>query len=381
MRTLILLGMLTVLGMPTETMAQPGKYAAAVVLPEIQMRAGGSWQFPPTGKLKKGEQVIVHHEDGAWVAVLPPPGTVSWVNHRFLGDFDPNLNGKQNAMIMADNVEVRVGQEKGTPLGVTQVKLPRGTIVEVVGAKVREENTTWYPIAPPEGEYRWLPKEALGAPSPLAPPPVFVKSDGPPASNGNPGQGQLTSNARTNVNVQHPQWTKAEQAERSGDYATAEKLYTLILQDLRQKNADPEMQLICYNRITKCQDRARLDNNVARPPVIDGSKPPASLQPPTGTNSGAVGTAWPSDPRQTGNTGQRWSGAGSLRRAGFSIDNRQAYALENSRGQIIFYVTAGNGVSLDPHVNRQVDLLGAVQVRGDIRGGQYMVVSQVNAAR
>lgn len=381
MRTLILLGTLTVLGMPTETMAQPGKYAAAVVLPEIQMRAGGSWQFPPTGKLKKGEQVIVHHEDGAWVAVLPPPGTVSWVNHRFLGDFDPNLNGRQNAMIMADNVEVRVGQEKGAPLGVTQVKLPRGTIVEVVGAKVREENTTWYPIAPPEGEYRWLPKEALGAPSPLAPPPVFVKSDGPPASNGNSGQGQLTSNARTNVNVQHPQWARAEQAERSGDYATAEKLYTLILQDLRQKNADPETQLICYNRITKCQDRSRLDNNVARPPVIDGTKPPASLQPPTGTNSGAVGTAWPSDPRQTGNTGQRWSGAGSLRRAGFSIDNRQAYALENSRGQIIFYVTAGNGVSLDPHVNRQVDLLGAVQVRGDIRGGQYMVVSQVNAAR
>ena len=44
----------------------------------------------------------------------------------------------------------------------------------------------------------------------------------------------------------------------SGDYATAEKLYTLVLHDLRQKNADPEMQLICYNRITKCQDRSRL---------------------------------------------------------------------------------------------------------------------------
>jgi hypothetical protein len=98
-----------------------------------------------------------------------------------------------------------------------------------------------------------------------------------------------------------------------------------------------------------------------------------------------VGTAWPTDPRPsgvgTGTGGQRWSGPGSLRRAGFQIDNRQAYALENNRGQIIFYVTAGNGVSLDPHVNRQVDLLGTVQVRGEIRGGQYMIVSQVNAAR
>ena len=374
MRTSRMLGLLTAIFVPSVAMAQPGKYAAAVVLPEIQMRAGASWQFPATGKLKKGEQVIVHHEDGAWVAVLPPPGTVSWVNHRFLGEFDPNLSGKQNAMIMADGVEVRLGQEKGGPLGVTQAKLPRGSLVEVIGPKLREENTTWYPITPPEGEYRWLPKEALGAPSPIVPPPVFVKSDGN-------SSGQLTSNSKTNVTVQHPQWEKAEQAERSGEYATAEKLYTLILQELRQKNADPEMQLICYNRITKCQDRLRLDGNVGRPPTIDGVKPPASLQPPTGTNSGAVGTAWPSASKPSASGGQRWSGPGNLRRAGFLIDNRQAYALENNRGQIIFYVTAGNGVSLDPHVNRQVDLLGTVQVRGDIRGGQYMVVSQVNAAR
>jgi hypothetical protein len=380
MRTILVMGVLAAIVLPSAAVAQPGKYAAAVVLPEIEMRAGTSWQFPSTGKLKKGEQVIIHHEDGAWVAILPPPGTVSWVNHRFLGEFDPNLSGEQNAIIMADNVEVRVGQEKGAPLGVTQVKLPRGTIVKVVGAKMREENTTWYPITPPEGEYRWLPKEALGAPSPLAPPPVFVKSDGMGGGN---TQGQLASNPRTSANVAHPQWAKAEQAERTGDYATAEKLYTLILQDMRQKNADPEMQLICYNRITKCQDRVRLDGNVARPPTIDGAKPPASLQPPTGTNSGAVGTPWPNDPRSASTTtgGQRWSGPGHLRRAGFQIDNRQAYALENSRGQIIFYVTAVSGVSLDPHVNRQVDLYGSVHVRGEIRGGQYMIVSQVNAAR
>lgn len=377
MRMIRSFGLLAVLVLPLPSMAQPGKYAAAVVLPEIQMRAGGSWQFPATGKLKKGEQVIIHHEDGAWVAVLPPPGTVSWVNHRFLGDFDPNLGGRQNATIMADGVEIRIGSEKGGPLGVTQVKLPRGTLVEVLGSKMREENTTWYPIAPPEGEYRWLPKEALGSPSPIAPPPVFVKSDG----NGGPTTGQLTSLPKTNVVVQHAHWDKAEQAERTGDYATAEKIYTQILYDLRRTNADSEKQLICYNRITKCQDRLRLDGSSARPPIVDGAKPPASLQPPTGTNSGAVGTAWPNNtsPSATGN--QRWSGPGQLRRAGFSIDNRQAYALENSRGQLLFYVTAGNGVSLDPHVNRQVDLLGTVHVRGDIRGGQYMIVSQVNAAR
>src|SRR5258708_3781808 len=115
MGTLRIIGLTAALCVTASAQAQPGKYSAAVVLPEIQMRAGGSWQFPATGKLKKGEQVIVHHEDGAWVAILPPPGTVSWVNHRFLGEFDPNGASKQNALVMADNVEVRLGQEKGGP--------------------------------------------------------------------------------------------------------------------------------------------------------------------------------------------------------------------------------------------------------------------------
>jgi len=373
---------LAVLAMPGTLLAQPGKYSAAIVLPEIQTRAGGSWQFPPTGKLRKGEQVIVHHEDGGWVAILPPAGTVSWVNHRFLGEFDPNNPGKQNALVLADNVEARVGSEKNTPLPVAQVKLPKGTWVEIAGAKVREENSTWYPIVPPEGDYRWLPKEAVGAPSPLTPPPVFVKSDGPFPTNKEKTQGVLASSGgKGGPNIAHPQWDKAEQAERSGDYSTAEKLYTAIYQDQRQKNADAESLLVCYNRIIKCQDRMRLDANAPRPtfsaPVVaDGARPPAMLQTPSGTNTGVNGVAWPADSRTSAST-VRSTGTGNLRRAGFLIDGKQAYALENSSGRVMYYVTS-RSVGLDTFVNRQVELMGDVQVRGDIRGGQYMVVSQVN---
>ena len=379
MRNVRMIGLIaTVLCVPTAVCAQPGKYSAAVILPEIQMRAGASWQFPPTGKLKKGEQVIVHHEDASWVAVLPPPGSTSWINHRFLGEFDPNGAGKQNALVMADNVEVRLGQDKGGPLGVTQVKLPRGTWVEVVGPKIRDETTTWYPIAPPEGEYRWLPKEALGAASPLAPPPVFVKSGTTPGNEKTPGSLTSTGPKPALTSAQSPQWDKAEQAERSGDYGMAEKLYTMIYQDLRQKNADPELLLVCYNRIIKCQDRIKFDGGAPRTnlPPLDGGKSPATLLPPTGTSTGAVGIAWPNTATPTG--GQRSSGPGNLRRTLFTIDGKQAYALENPRGQVLYYVTAANGVSLDVYVNKQVELLGNVQVRGDIRGGQYMVVSSAN---
>jgi hypothetical protein len=376
MRTVRWVGLLVAAaGLASPARAEPGKYTAAVVLPEIELRSGPSWQYKPTGKVRKGEQVIVHHEDGGWAAVVPLPGAVSFVNHRFLGEFDPNGSGKQNALVMADNVEVRVGVDKGGPLPVTQVKLPRGTWVEIAGPKTRDENTTWYPITPPEGEYRWLPKEALGAPAPLTPPPVFVKS----------GQGDKTPGTLTSVGpkpaaaVGNAQWDKAEQAEKAGDYALAEKLYTLLYQDLQRRNSDPELLLVCYNRIIKCQDRLRLDGGPrpapAAPSSSDPAKSPAALQAPTGSNTGASGLAWPNDPKATG--GQRWTGPGSLRRAGFTIDGKQAYALENSRGQLTYYVTAGPNVSLDQYVNRQVDLLGNVQVRGEIRGAQYMVVTQV----
>jgi hypothetical protein len=77
----------------------------------------------------------------------------------------------------------------------------------------------------------------------------------------------------------------------------------------------------------------------------------------------------------------RANGAGNLRRAGFLIDGKQAYALENATGRVLYYMTAGPNVGLDAFVNRQVEIFGQTQVRGDIRGGQYMVVSQVNPLR
>jgi Lipopolysaccharide-assembly len=54
--------------------------------------------------------------------------------------------------------------------------------------------------------------------------------------------------------AQSSNWEKAEQAERDGDYALAEKLYTKCYKELRQ-NADRKKLLDCYNRIVKCQDR------------------------------------------------------------------------------------------------------------------------------
>ena len=269
MRSMRIFGLiLTVLVEPAWSNAQPGKSSATVQLKGIEMRAGPSWKMAKTGKLNEGEQVIVHHEDGLWVAILPPPSAVSWINHRFIGEFDPNSVGKQNALVMADNVEIRLGLENGGPSDVSQVKLPRGTLVEIVGPKFKDATTTWYPITSPEGEYRWLPKQALGPATPLAPPPVFVRNTAtpplasPPGSDAGPGT--LTSlPSKPTPTAQASDWDKAEQYEHNGNFAMAEKLYTKCYQEMRQKNADPERLLICYNRIIKCQDQNKSDGNPA----------------------------------------------------------------------------------------------------------------------
>jgi hypothetical protein len=64
------------------------------------------------------------------------------------------------------------------------------------------------------------------------------------------------------------------------------------------------------------------------------------------------------------------SGPGWLRRSAWWLDG-PTYVLLNSQGQVIAYVTPQPGLNLEPWVNRNVRVLGAVAYRGDIR--QYHI--------
>jgi hypothetical protein len=72
----------------------------------------------------------------------------------------------------------------------------------------------------------------------------------------------------------------------------------------------------------------------------------------------------------------QWSGWGWLRRAPFFVDQKQAYALENSQGSLRLYVTAQPGVNLDSYLNRTVNLYGKLNYRGDLKTN-YMTACQV----
>jgi hypothetical protein len=75
------------------------------------------------------------------------------------------------------------------------------------------------------------------------------------------------------------------------------------------------------------------------------------------------------------------SGSGILRRAPFFIDNKQAYALQTNNGELLYYVTAGQGLNLDGQIAKRVELLGKVEVRGDLRGAPYMIVTKILPAK
>jgi hypothetical protein len=71
---------------------------------------------------------------------------------------------------------------------------------------------------------------------------------------------------------------------------------------------------------------------------------------------------------------------GRLRRAGFYVDGKQAYVLEDSQGHPQIYATSQPGVDLEGFVNKIVTLSGVVMYRGDLRTN-YVTVSQVSALR
>jgi hypothetical protein len=393
------------------------KYTATITLDGVQISAGPSWQYPHTGKLRQGEQIQIHHEDNGWYAILPLPGSVSWINHRFLGEFDRDSKVKQNAVVMKDKTEVRYGglNTDAGPLGAKSVSLPAGTIVKVIAAKQRFEESFWFPIEPPVGEFRFVPKTAVSQLQPINPPVEVAKTNSDVAAVPTKGStaAQLVSLPTNGPKIEHSLWPKAEQLHRSGDFAGAEQLYTQIYSDLKAKKADIEIMLTCLNRIDDCRAALRSRGGPAPsiPATSNGSN--RNLSPPMlGSPTGALASGGSSARRDIptsnnrdrgerippvnfdepvkndrNNSGRSEStGPGYLRKAVGMFDdkngNQQIFALEDYRTQkLLYYVIADSGVDLETVKNRRVELFGTIQTRGEFRGAKFMIVSKVETIR
>lgn len=133
-------------------------YTAKVIQKKIEVRSGPGLDFYATDYLKSGD-IIEVHQTGAddWLAIRPPHGSYSWLPAKYV----ELTNEPHVGRIIATDLVPKIGSSIGTERDAHQIKLKVGELVEVIEAKeVELENNrsfeTWYKIAPPAGEFRWV---------------------------------------------------------------------------------------------------------------------------------------------------------------------------------------------------------------------------------
>ncbi|MFL5340298.1 MAG: hypothetical protein ACJ8F7_09110 [Gemmataceae bacterium] len=346
--------------------AQQSPQSVPITADEVEVRAGGSPLFPATGKLRRGDTVYVRASKDGWLEIVPPAGSLSWVNAESVD----LLVGTRTLAVKADPAaQVRVGNAQvPAPLLVdAHVALEKGAQVFAVAEKpVKAEKGDWWPIQPVTGEVRYIPASAIASPQ------IAAKS---PSGNGAP--------TRTGGD---PRLAQAEQAEQEGRYDDAERMYSELCRRHMQAGGDFQFAQMCAGRIEELRRFHRTSGALAsRPPGpitgtttsmskssnlsnIAGLSPPPPL--PGAGNSSRIQPAPQSNP-------ERASGPGVLRRSAVRIDGVQAYALETPRGQLLYYVTPTPGLDLEPFVGQRVELMGTTRIRGDVRGADHLTATRV----
>jgi uncharacterized protein YraI len=131
-------------------------YKAFVATDEVYVRSGPGQNYYPTDKLSKGQEVeVFRHDPGGWCAIKPVEGSFSWISSQYAEIKEGNL-----AIITGNKVSARVGSKFSDIRGTEQVHLKKGEVVEVLETKKigsgNSPSQTWYKIAPPSGEFRWV---------------------------------------------------------------------------------------------------------------------------------------------------------------------------------------------------------------------------------
>lgn len=385
-------------------------YRAVVTDAEVKLRAGPSDAFPETGTLSRGAAVIVEREEsGGWVAVTAPYGSVSWIATQFIEDPTPDRPTPKNVVVHAeDEVTLAAGKAgEAQPLDIRRVKIPNGTGLLLLGPKVTVGGKTWYPVAPPAGDVRYLPKTAIkfdkpmtnnfavrvNEPSGPSPGPAPVASIPGPGNVTPVGAGGVTAGKPA---VNHPLWNQAENAEREGRFQDAEKALFDLAALMNGPDGDRAIADLCFTRIHAIREKRRNGGmaptplpttSVLQQPLRDDRKDKEERKEDRGVRPGAP-QALPSAtvkppapaPANDGADGAKWTG--TLRQTVVTPDGtgRPAYALESSPGVVKVYVIAGPDVDLRKWNNKKVEVYG---VEKPSRGltKPYVVATTVEAAQ
>lgn len=124
--------------------------------------ASPSSQSYQVGKLPAKSKVEVYFRtNDGFCAIRPPQGSFSWINSRFV-----ELETSTSGHILSPSgkaIPSRVGGVSPAVSSAVQVGLKDKQSVKVLGEISLEDGSVWYKIAPPPGEFRWIPEDALSA--------------------------------------------------------------------------------------------------------------------------------------------------------------------------------------------------------------------------
>ena len=358
--------------------AQPAQSLARIRVTVANLYSGPGEPMPKCGSLEQGALVIVDHPEGNdWLAVQAPVASLSWISHlnvqlQNAGEAEkPTVTQVLNAVVRNEGgVKIAAGQVgSDKPLNVRRTNIPEGTIVKIIGPKVRATATgdtaesSWYPILPPRDDFRYVRRadvELIGgtekpgfvvkAAAHVTPPGEKPVATLPPAGSRPTLSGGEGSN--------NPFWKDAEKARQETDFTRAERLYKQAAEEATT-GGDTALANLCFSRIHSIRElqrqKERGDAPVLKPLTLDV---PAVAQ-----------KSAPSAPATV-------SGSGELRVVDFKYENRQVYALTDKRGVSLYLVS--DLLDLKRYNRRMVELSGSVSYPKEFAGTGLLRVSSVD---
>jgi hypothetical protein len=328
------------LAVATPAFAQNYPAEAVILLPEVEVRSGPSTQFYATSKLRQNDKVLVLRESKeapGWLEIMPPQGSFSWINAKDVKQVDAN-----QAFVICDParpVSILPGSQLvDQPPNRESIKLMQGTIVVLMNRPLKIGNDTWLQIQPHGNEVRYLPASAVRAST-------VVSTTNTPASWARNPNGYSTNSLLS----------EADKARLAGDMDTAKRLYTQVA----QTSTDANQKQYALNIL----------NNMPQNPYQPASRTvlsPGNVTPTPTPNSNFLQSP------------PAWSAYGRLRDIKLQADNGQPlYALEDTSGRTLTYVTTNAGKSLVDYNGRTVSVYGPTLYRSEAGRMQYIVASHV----
>jgi hypothetical protein len=377
-------------------------YEARAVASGASVHSGPGEKYYPTDALAEGDVVEVYREKpGGWLGIRPTLNSFSWIPGRDLKLRDGGL-----AEINQDDVASRIGSRLSDKHNAAQVRLKKGDLVEVLGDE-NFQGETWYKIAPPAGEFRWIqaslverigPIKADSAETPPASPPTADTTNAavapaatgaaeppandaaaPPLISNTPASNSTSTTAAVAPAANAPVAPAKPQAAELAADDLSDELSAIELRLSRMAAAPVNL----WNTERLERDTAQLRNRAQTPAEREAveatmskinrfaaigqrSNPPAA----NFAMAGAPPSAGSGDPRTTlpvtplpdttaaAASGGPYDAVGILRPVVSRRPGAPQFALVDDRGQVLSFVTPTPDINLQPYLGRRVGVVG-----------------------